>query len=214
MRDIFIWWKLENEPLKKLYGILFYAATLISLAIGIYSGTLSIIDHYAPKDILSLLQNVLGEPLTQVSIRAESIGGRTFVLQVTKPSQNAKELAQEIAPKDGRYGMALKAIAEERYNEGRVLLEIASNEPKSKLATLYNTRGLLELYAQNYKEAFIWSTRASDLQPGNWKFLNQCTFIGLTLISQESMKPEEILPYAQNAVLLAEQMFYHQLIRL
>jgi hypothetical protein len=70
-------------------------------------------------------------------------------LQNITPSDRARQLAQQIPEDAGPHALALKAIAEKRFDDARRLLDKAQEQKEIALAEIYRTRGQTEVYAGN-----------------------------------------------------------------
>lgn len=82
-----------------------------------------------------------------------------------KPPRRTQELAAKIPDDSDPHDLAIKAFVEGRYIDARPLLIEAQKQEETELATVYDTRGLLESYAGNYPESTKWYEEAYKLKP-------------------------------------------------
>lgn len=101
----------------------------------------------------------------------------------TKPPRRAQELAANIPDDSAPYDLALKAFAQQRYDDARLLFVKSKVQKEIELGTIYNDLGLLELYAGNYSKATNWYEKASNLKPDDHEAL---FFVGNAYMSQGS----------------------------
>jgi tetratricopeptide (TPR) repeat protein len=113
--------------------------------------------------IVEMLREELGMKDEQIMFLQDEVTRLRDIV----PSDRARHLAQKIPEDAGPYALALKAIAEKRFDDARQLLDKAQEEKEIELAEIYRTRGQLELYAGNYKEAADWCEKSLELAPDN-----------------------------------------------
>ena len=119
------------------------------------------------KEGITQIVEMLKDELSIKSKKIESLQGEVTRLRDIIPSDRAIQLAQQIPEDAGPYALALKAIAEKRFEDARRLLDKAQEQKEIELAEIYGTRGQTELYAGNYKGAAGWYEKALDLAPDN-----------------------------------------------
>lgn len=95
--------------------------------------------------------------------KIESLQNQLEGIKAQKPSLRAKELAGEIPITADDYALALKAIAEERYDEARTLLDRAAQKKEAQLIKIYLARGTTEYYSGNIPETLKWCGKAEAL---------------------------------------------------
>ena len=81
------------------------------------------------QTILVKLEQELGIKNAQIEFLQEHINR----LEKRTPSAKAKELAAKIPPNVNEYALTLKAIAEERYDDARALLDTATEKKEAEL---------------------------------------------------------------------------------
>ena len=129
--------------------------------------------------IIQLLEDELGKKNEQITFLQTQLSARP----VPEPSERAQELAAEIPEDSGHYALALKAVAERRFNYAHELLEKAEKEPriksaKTELSKIYSARGDAEYYEGRYAYAFTWYQKALHLMPDDPEILNN---VGIAL---------------------------------
>ncbi len=82
---------------------------------------------------------------------------------VPEPTEEAKELAEQIPEDADSYSLALKAIANEDYEKAWELLDTAQEEQDIKQRDLYLARGRTKFYQGRYLEAYPWYEKALAL---------------------------------------------------
>lgn len=103
------------------------------------------------EKIVLLLQEELSFKNTQIIFLQSQI----TQLQIQAPSPRARELAAQIPSNADAYALALKAIAESRFDDARPLLEQAQRDKEVELARIYQARGQTEYYAGQYAKAVV-----------------------------------------------------------
>jgi tetratricopeptide (TPR) repeat protein len=93
--------------------------------------------------------------------------GQVERLQIQAPSPRARELAAQIPSDAEPYALALKAIAESRFDDARVLLGKAQQAKEVELVLIYQARGETETYAGRYGDAVGWYEKALALNPND-----------------------------------------------
>jgi tetratricopeptide (TPR) repeat protein len=92
---------------------------------------------------------------------------------VIKPSEEAKKTAKKIPDDAGPYALAMKAVAESKFDKARKLAEKAAEEKEVELAEIYRLRGEIETYAGKYKAAAKWYKEALRLAGDDEKILRE-----------------------------------------
>ena len=106
--------------------------------------------------------------------------GQVERFQAQEPSPRAQELAAQIPSDANPYALALKAIAERRFDDARRLLGEAQHAKEVELVQIYEARAKTEMYDGRYGDAVGWYERALALNPDDPRLLNG---IGFALIS-------------------------------
>ena len=104
------------------------------------------------EKIVELLQQELSIKNTQIVF----LQGQVERLQTQEPSPRARELAALIPTDADPYALALKAMAESRFDDARRLLEEAARNKEVELAKVYEARGQTEIYTGRYADAVGW----------------------------------------------------------
>jgi len=157
-------WLLKNK--KWLFNGV--GATIIAVLVGM-------LFKPAPPDssgwdkAVSLLQDALRAKEAQIAF----LQGEIEKIQAAEPSEMARELADKIPPNADPYALALKAIAQERFNDARKLLRQAQQKKELALADIYEARGQTEQYAGHYSTAAKWFDKALSLKPNDLALLSQ-----------------------------------------
>ncbi len=112
----------------------------------------------------------LGEKDTQITFFQGQI---ERVQKVEEPSPRARELAAQIPSNADPYALALKAIAEKRFDNARKLLAEARETKEVELSRNYEATGQTEIFAGRYTDATNWYQKALALRPGDASLLNQ-----------------------------------------
>jgi len=103
---------------------------------------------WAPVSVekrLTALEDALREQTRTLSYLSTEVHR---ALQTPTPSAHARELAAQIPPDADAYALALKAMAENRPDDARVLLEQAEKASRPEDRTrIYSARGRTELFA-------------------------------------------------------------------
>jgi tetratricopeptide (TPR) repeat protein len=115
-------------------------------------------------------------------------------LQAQAPSPRARELAAHIPSDADPYALALKAMAERRFDDARPLLEKAQRDKEVELARIYQARGQIEYYAGRYAEAVAWYRKAVTLRPTDPNLLTE---LGVAL--GQAGRYAEAEPFLQHA---------------
>ena len=118
--------------------------------------------------IVVLLREELSVKNTQIVF----LQGQVERLQAQVPSPRARELAAQIPPDADAYALALKAIAESRFDDARMLLGEAQQAKEVELVRIYQARGETETYAGRYSDAAGWYEKALALNPDDPGLLN------------------------------------------
>lgn len=92
---------------------------------------------------------------------------------VEEPSPRARELAAQIPSDAAPYALALKAIAEKRFDDARKMLTEAQEIREVELSRIYEARGQTEIFAGLYTEAISWYQKGLALRPDDANLLNQ-----------------------------------------
>jgi tetratricopeptide (TPR) repeat protein len=118
--------------------------------------------------IVVLLQEELSVKNTQIIF----LQGQVERLQAQAPSPRARELAAQIPSDADAYALALKAIAESRFDDARVLLAEAQQAKEVELVRIYQARGETEMYAGRYGDAVGWYEKALAFNRDDLGLLN------------------------------------------
>ena len=118
--------------------------------------------------IVVLLQGELSVKNTQLIF----LQGQVERLQAQAPSPRARALAAQIPLDADAYALALKAIAESRFADARVLLGEAQQAKEVELVRIYQARGETETYAGRYGDAVGWYEKALALNPNDPTLVN------------------------------------------
>ncbi|HEV8715347.1 MAG TPA: tetratricopeptide repeat protein [Candidatus Binatia bacterium] len=122
--------------------------------------------------IVELLEKELSFKNDQIAF----LQGQLEQLQMQVPSPHARELAAQIHADADSYALALKAIAESRFDDARRLLEEATRNKEVELARIYLARGRTETYAGRYIDAIGWYRKTLSLKPDDPYILNETAF--------------------------------------
>jgi len=121
------------------------------------------------KDVAQIVK-MLGEELSIKNEQITFLQGEVTRLRGITPSDRARdELAPQIPEDAGPYALALKAIAQKRFEDARRFLQKAEEQKETELAEIYRTRGKTEIYAGNYVDSATWYDKALELAPDNSK---------------------------------------------
>ena len=147
------------------------------------------------QTIVSLLQNELSVKNTQIAFLQTQ-------LQTQKPeiSAKAKELAKQIPDTADNYALALKAIAEERFDVAMQLLDKAQVEQETGLANIYTAKGDTQYYQGLYAKAAQWYQKALALKPDDPVILNNT---GLML--DHAGQYDQAEPLVQHSLAISEK---------
>ena len=126
--------------------------------------------------------------------------GQVERFQAQEPSPRARELAAQIPSDANPYALALKAIAERRFDDARRLLGEAQHAKEVELVQIYQARADTELYDGRYGDAVGWYERALALNPDDPGLLNS---IGFALIYTGNYAKAETL--LRQALVLREK---------
>ncbi len=149
------------------------------------------------EKIVALLQEELSIKNTQIGF----LQGQIERLQTQEPSPRARELAAQIPADADPYALALKAMAESRFDDARRLLGEAARDKEVELARIYKARGQTETYAGRYADAVGWYRKALALKPDDPYILNETT-VALTYAGQYA----EAMPLSQRALAIREKV--------
>lgn len=141
------------------------------------------------KDLAQIVE-MLREELSIKNKQIEFLQGEITGLRDITPSDRASQLAEQIPEDAGPYALALKAIAEKRFDDARRLLDKAQEQKETELAEIYRTRGETELYAGNYIDSATWYDKALELEPDNRKMLEGG---GVAFLLNEKYEKAEVL---------------------
>jgi tetratricopeptide (TPR) repeat protein len=98
------------------------------------------------------------------------------------------------------YALALKAIAESRFDDARMLLAEAQKAKEVELVQIYQARGETEIYDGRYVDAVDWYEEALSLNPSDPKLLN-----GLAVALIYAASYEKVEPLLQRALAISEK---------
>ncbi len=116
------------------------------------------------------LSRQLGEIGTQITVMQ---GHMELIQKVEEPSPRARKLAAQIPSDADPYALALKAIAEKRFDNARELLSEAQKIKEVDLSIIYGARGQTEIFAIRYTDAINWYQKALALRQDDPSLLNQ-----------------------------------------
>jgi tetratricopeptide (TPR) repeat protein len=122
-----------------------------------------------------LLRQELSRQTDQIVLKDKQIiflQGQVERFQAQVPSPRARELAAQIPSDADAYALALKAIAESRFDDARVLLAEAQQVKEVELVRIYQARGETEWYAGRYGDAVSWYKKALALNPDDLTLLS------------------------------------------
>jgi tetratricopeptide (TPR) repeat protein len=148
------------------------------------------------EKIVELLQQELSIKNTQIGF----LQGQIEQLQTQEPSPRARELAAQIPADADPYALALKAMAESRFDDARHLLEEAAKDKEVELTRVYEARGRTEIYTGRYADAVGWYRKALSLRPDDPDLLNE-TALALMYVGQYA----EAMPLFQQALTIREK---------
>jgi tetratricopeptide (TPR) repeat protein len=124
--------------------------------------------------IVQLLENDFRKQLEVKDLQIAFLQGQLERIQKpVEPSPRAQELAARIPLSADPYALALKAIAEKRFDESRTLLTEAQKTKGVELSKIYEARAQTEIFAGRYADAIEWYQMALALQPDNPGLLNE-----------------------------------------
>jgi len=155
---VLVWWGSDYAPVGRLEE---KVEEILDHTSEIKEGTSEI------KQGVAQIVEMLREELSIKNKQIEFLQGEVTMLRDITPSDRARQLAQQIPEDAGPYALALKAIAEKRFDDARRLLDKAQEQKELELAEIYRTRGQTELYAGNNKGASEWYKKALALAPDN-----------------------------------------------
>ena len=120
----------------------------------------------------------------------EFLQGQISRLQAITPSERAQELANLIPNDADSYTLALKAIAQRRFEDAWWLLDRAEAAKEVDPVKIYVARGRTRFYAGRYTDAAPWYCKAVRLAPRDADIINEA---GLALIYVADYKEAELL---------------------
>jgi tetratricopeptide (TPR) repeat protein len=178
--------------LRKLHGtrVLLSIIAIISIGCSLFltiyfkinSGeTIEQIDHrthrtdQTTQQIKKMLQETNHKIIELEKALEPVINNNISVGELSTPqlSKEARELAPHIPDDAGPYALAIKAIAQERFDDADNLLDQPTKQQEAELAKIYIARGNSKYYQGKYHEALHWSKKALSLHPGDPVILNQ-----------------------------------------
>ena len=177
-------WKILSRLRGKrmLFFISFFVFSILGSAVAIYNEYRTKQDARIQDDKITVIDTKLSEVLDVIGpLQHELITGDKFHLSqdilgsagMIEPSTRAKELASQIPDNSDTYSLALKAVAEHRYDDARNLLNEAERNAEVDLFNIYTAKGQNEIYAGCYKEAVSWYERARSLRPDDVMILSE-----------------------------------------
>lgn len=120
---------------------------------------------YEIRGDLSQIVEMLREELSVKNEQVVFLQRQVTRLGALTPSERARRLAKQV-PDDARpYALALKAIAQKRFEDAHRFLDEAQEQKETELAEIYRARGETEFYAGNYVNAEGWYKKAIYLAP-------------------------------------------------
>ena len=93
--------------------------------------------------------------------------------KVEEPSSKARQLAAQIPTDADPYALALKAIAENRFDDARKFLKEAQETKVIELSRIYEASGQTEAFAGHYADALDWYQKALALRPDDPALMNE-----------------------------------------
>ena len=127
----------------------------------------ALVENFADK-ALEMLEDIVELLRKELAFKNDQIGflqGQIERSQLPEPSPRAHELAEQISDDAEPYALALKAIAEKRYDDARRYLAEAQDQKEADLAKIYSSRGETEIYTGNFIDAAAWYEKAINLAP-------------------------------------------------
>ncbi len=112
----------------------------------------------------------LGIKDTQIAFLQGQLGQ---VQKVEEPSPRARQLAAQIPADADPYALALKAIAERRFDDARKFLKEAQKTKEIELSRIYEASGQTETFAGHYTDALDWYQKALALGPDDPVLMDQ-----------------------------------------
>ena len=145
--------------------------------------------------IVELLKN-------ELNVKNDQIAFLQNQLQTQKPeiSAKAKELARQIPDDADAYALALKAIAQERFDEAMQLLDKAQASKEAELADIYEAKGKTQYYQGLYAKAAKWYQKALALKPDDARLLNNTG-----LMFHDAGNYEQAEPLYQRSLAISEK---------
>jgi tetratricopeptide (TPR) repeat protein len=121
-----------------------------------------------------LLEDDFRKQLGTKDIQIAFLQGQLERLQnVQEPSPRARELAAQIPSDADPYALALKAIAEKRFDDARQLLKEAQKAKEIELSRIYEASGQTETFAGHYTDALDSYRKALALKPDDPALMNE-----------------------------------------
>jgi tetratricopeptide (TPR) repeat protein len=127
------------------------------------------------QKIVALLEQELAIKNAHINF----LQGQVERFQAQGPSPRARELAAHIPSDADPYALALKAIAEGRFDDARRLLGEAQKTKEVELMQIYQARAETEMYAGRYGDAVGWYEKALSINPDDARLLGG---IGIALV--------------------------------
>jgi tetratricopeptide (TPR) repeat protein len=141
------------------------------------------------KENTTLIVKMLQEELSIKNVHIEFLQSEIIRLQNIMPSDRALQLAKQIPDNATPYALALKAIAERRYDDARKFLDKAQEQKEIELADVYKTHGQIEFYAGNYDDSAKWYEKAITLSPNDIKLIIETALIFLDNAMFDKVEP-------------------------
>jgi len=155
------WLKLLDGKRLGLVGVAFVFVIITSSAMFFRK----VLDPY-PEVVQNLAKHL---QIKRISSRIEEeLGSQRYA-----PPSPAKDLADKIPDDAEPYALALKAVAQSRFNEARNHLGRAKKESEAELSDIYVASGQNETYSGNYFAAVKSYRDAIDLVPNDLDVLDQ-----------------------------------------
>lgn len=151
-------------------------------------------------EIKHLLEQEFRKQLGEKDMQIAFLQGQVLQLQAIKPSIQAQDLARHIPDNADPYTLALKAMAESRFDDARELLVRAQESKEVELSKIYEARGHTEEYAARYSEALGWYQKALALRPDDLSLMNQ-----VAGALYNSGREEEAMPLCERVLAIREK---------
>ena len=165
--------KIERYRRLNLWNKIFFWAAIASL-LALPLGLLGLLLSPDTTKITRLLENEFRKQLGAKDLQISFLQGQLELVQKPEePSPRSRELAAQISTDADSYALALKAIAEKRFDEARKLLVKTRESKEVELSKVYEAEGQTESFARRYVEAVSNYKKALELRPSDPELLYQ-----------------------------------------